>query len=102
MSRLLLGLTLSLLASVSTAAPDPQCAEYERLRNQRDAGLGTKNFKQYCDALAGMIKLMPTTPPSPARLQCEFKAPGMSVQAWLGIRPSVIETMRDTFDQQCR
>lgn len=101
-SRTLLGLTLCVLTSVAVAAPDPQCGEYDKLRTQRDNALSTKNFKQYCDALSGLIKLMPATPPAPARLQCEAKATNMKVETWLGIRPSVIETMKDTFGEQCK
>ncbi len=102
MSRIFFGLSLLLLTSVSVAAPDPQCGEYDKLRAQRDNALATKNFKQYCDALSGLIKLMPATPPEQARLQCEAKATNMNVQTWRGVRPSVISTMKDTFDQQCR
>lgn len=102
MHNTLLGLTLSVLTSASIAAPDPQCAEHDKLRAQRDNALSTKNFKQYCDALSGLIKLMPATPPAPARLQCEAKATNMKVETWLGIRPSVIETMKDTFNEQCK
>ncbi|MBL0919894.1 MAG: hypothetical protein IBJ14_14420 [Hydrogenophaga sp.] len=100
--KLLTGLTLSALATVSMAAPDPQCSEHERLRTQRDTALKTKNFKQYCDALSGMIRLMPAKPPEEARLRCEYKAATMSPTTWLGIRPEVIATMKSTFDQQCR
>lgn len=102
MSRILVGLSLSFFASVAMAAPDPACAEHDRLRTQRDKALAVKNFQQYCGALAGLIKLMPATPPAHPRLQCEYNAATMSTQTWLGIRPSVIETMRDTFDQQCK
>lgn len=102
MRKLLLGLTLSLLAAVSTAAPDSQCAEYDKLRTQRDNALRAKNFKLYCDALSGLIKLMPAKPPEQARLQCEAKATNMKVETWLGIRPEVVSTMTSTFDAQCR
>lgn len=102
MHRILVGLSLSLLASVSMAAPDPQCAEHDRLRTQRDKALAMKNLKLYCDALAGLNRLMPATPPAHPRLQCEYNAATMNTQTWLGIRPSVISTMRETFDQQCK
>jgi hypothetical protein len=102
MSRIFIGLSLCLLASVSTAAPDTQCDEYDKLRARRDQALSTKNFKQYCDALSGLIKLMPATPPDQARLQCEAKATNMNVQTWRGVRASVVSTMKDTFDGQCR
>lgn len=101
-SSILCGLALCLLASASIAATDPQCAEYEQLRAQRDSALSTKNFVQYCNALGGLIRLMPATPPAQARLQCEAKATNMKVEAWLGIRPSVLSTMKETFAQQCR
>ncbi|MCW5669424.1 MAG: hypothetical protein KIT86_07160 [Hydrogenophaga sp.] len=102
MRTLLLGLTLSLLASASIAAPDPQCGEYDKLRSQRDNALRAKNFKQYCDALSGLIKLMPAKAPEAARLHCEAKATGMKVETWLGVRPEVVSTMTSTFDDQCR
>lgn len=102
MSRILLGLSLCFLASVSLAAPDAPCGEHDKLRTQRDQALRTKNFKQYCDALSGLIKLMPATPPEQARLQCEAKATNMNVKTWLGIRPEVVSTMVATFDEQCK
>ena len=102
MSRIVAGLTLSLFASVSSAAPDPQCDEYEKLRARRDQALSTKNVKQYCDALAGLIRLMPAAPPEQARLQCEAKATNMNLQTWRGIRPSVLSTMTSTYSEQCR
>ena len=102
MFKTVLGLTLAALTHASLAASDPQCAEYEKLRNQRDSALGAKNFKQYCGALASMVKLMPEKPPERARLQCEFNAATMTVDTWLGIRPSVISMMKETFDQQCK
>jgi len=102
MSKLILGLALSTLASASIAATDPQCGEYDKLRSQRDNALRAKNFKQYCDALSGLIKLMPAKPPEQARLQCEAKATNMKVDTWIGIRPEVISTMTSTFDEQCK
>lgn len=102
MSKILPGLALSFLASASIAAADPLCGEYDKLRTQRDNALRVKNFKQYCDALSGLIKLMPAKPPEQARLQCEAKATNLKVETWLGMRPEVISTMTSTFDQQCR
>jgi hypothetical protein len=102
MSKIITGLALALFTSVGTAAPDPQCAEHDTLRTQRDDALRSKNFKQYCQALSGLIRLMPATPPATPRLQCEAKATGMSVPTWLGIRPSVIDTMVTTFNEQCK
>ncbi|ODT30787.1 MAG: hypothetical protein ABS53_11590 [Hydrogenophaga sp. SCN 70-13] len=102
MSQPLLGLVLSLLATAALAAPDPQCAEYDTLRAQRDKALQAKNLPQYCGALSGLIRLMPATPPAPARLQCEARATGMKVETWLGIRPDVIANMKSTWDGQCR
>ena len=101
-SKTLLGLTLCALTSVAAAAPDPQCGEYDKLRTQRDNALSTKNFKPYCDARSGLTKLMPATPPAQARLPCEATATNMKVETWLGIRPSVIGTMKDTFGEQCK
>jgi hypothetical protein len=102
MSKIILGLALSVLTSASLAAADPLCGEHDKLRTQRDNALRAKNFKQYCDALSGLIKLMPAKPPEPARLQCEAKANNLKVETWLGMRPEVISTMTDTFDQHCR
>lgn len=102
MYKFTLGLTLSLFVTVTIAAPDPPCGEYDKLRTQRDSALRAKNFKQYCDALSGLIRLMPTKPPEQARLQCEAKATNMKVETWLGIRPGVISTMTSTFDEQCK
>lgn len=102
MPRTLLSLTLCFFAGAATAAPDPQCGEYDRLRAQRDQALGTKNLRQYCDALSGLIRLMPAAPPAQARLQCEAKATNMKVETWLGVRPSVISTMTETFASQCK
>ena len=39
MSKILLGLALSFLASTSIAAADPLCGEYDKLRAQRDNAL---------------------------------------------------------------
>lgn len=102
MPQLLLGLALSLLATASLAAPDPQCAEHDKLRTQRDEALRAKDIKRYCAALSGLIQLMPATPPAPARLQCEAKATGMKVETWLGIRPDVVADMKSTWSEQCR
>lgn len=102
MSRIILGLAFTCIANVSIASSDPQCAEYNKLRTQRDNALSTKNFKQYCDALSGLMKLMPTSPPERARLQCEAKATNMKIETWLGIRASVLETTKETFDEQCK
>lgn len=102
MSRLLLGLALSLLATASVAAPDPPCAEYEQLRTQRDEALRAKNLQRYCAALSGLIRLMPATPPAQARLQCEARATNLKVEAWLGIRPDVVADMKSTWNEQCR
>lgn len=102
MHQLVLGLTLSFLATLSMAANDPGCEEYDQLRTQRDNALRTKNAQQYCDALAGLIKLMPAHPPGPERLKCEAKATNVNVQTWLGMRPDVVAMMKGTLDQQCR
>jgi hypothetical protein len=102
MLKPVLGLTLSALATLSTAAPDPHCSEHERLRSQRDSALQKKDLKQYCNALSGLIRLMPAKPPGKQQLKCEFTASTMSAQTWLGIRPNVVSTMKTTFDQQCR
>lgn len=102
MSQPLLGLVLSLLATAALAAPDPPCGEYETLRAQRDKALQAKNLQQYCGALSGLIRLMPATPPAPARLHCEAKATGMKVETWLGIRPDVVADMKSTWNEQCR
>lgn len=102
MSKPILGLALSCLASAAIAATDPSCGEYDKLRTQRDNALRVKNFKQYCDALSGLIRLMPAKPPEPARLQCEAKATNVKVETWLGMRPEVISIMTSTFDEQCR
>lgn len=98
----LLGLVLCAFASAASAANDPACAEHDRLRSQRDKALSAKDFKAYCSALAGLIRLMPARPPAQAQLQCEAKATNMKVDTWLGVRPSVLETMTETFAQQCR
>lgn len=102
MPKFALGLILSILATVSMAAPDPHCSEHDRLRAQRDSALQKKDLKQYCNALSGLIRLMPAKPPGDAQLKCEFTASTMSEKTWLGIRPDVISTMKSTFDQQCR
>jgi len=102
MHRLLLALTLPLLASAAIAANDSSCAEHEKLRAQRDSALQKKDFKQYCVALSGLIRLMPQKPPAPAHVQCEANANRMKAEAWLKVRPSVIDTMTTTFDQNCR
>ena len=102
MPRLLLALTLPLLTSAAIAATDPSCAEHEKLRAQRDNALQKKDFKQYCVALSGLIRLMPEKPPAPAHVQCEANANRMKAEAWLKVRPTVIDTMTTTFDQNCR
>lgn len=102
MNRVFLGLSLSLISTASLAASNAPCAEYDQLRAQRDQALGQKNLTRYCEALSGLIRLMPAKPPEQARLQCEAKATNMKVDVWLGIRPDVLSTMKSTFDQQCK
>ncbi len=99
--KLSIALALSMLVSGAIASSDPPCEAHDQLRAQRDNALRTKNFKQYCDALSGLIKLMPEKPPAQARLKCEAKATKVNVETWLGIRPTVVSTMKETFDQQC-
>jgi len=102
MPRPLLALTLYLVATAALAANDAPCAEHEKLRSQRDSALQKKDFKQYCAALSGLIRLMPQKPPASAHVQCEADANRMKAEAWLRMRPTVIDTMTTTFDQNCR
>lgn len=102
MKRLLPALVLTLATSATLAAADPACAEHERLRDQRDKALQAKNFKGYCEALSGLIRLMPAQPPGPARLQCEAQANKLQLNTWLGMRPDVLSTMATTFAEHCR
>ncbi len=102
MSRLFLCLALALLSTAALAAGDPSCGEYDRLRAQRDKALHAKNLKQYCEALAGLIRLMPPKPPELARLRCEAQATGLKPEVWLGVRPDVVADMKSTHDGQCR
>lgn len=102
MLKPVLGFTLSLLTTASIAAADPSCEAHDKLRAQRDSALQKKDFKQYCNALSGLIRLMPEKPPAPAHVQCEANANRMKAEAWLKVRPTVIDTMTTTFDQNCR
>lgn len=102
MLKPVLGLALSLLTTVSIAATDPSCDAHDKLRAQRDNALQKKDFKQYCEVLSGLIRLMPQKPPAPAHVQCEANANRMKAEAWLKVRPAVIDTMTTTYDQNCR
>jgi hypothetical protein len=102
MIKLLSGLVLAIFTAGAVAAPEPQCGEYEKFRSQRDSALRTSNLAQYCNALSGLIRLLPPSPPDSARLKCEAKATNGNVEAWLKIRPNVIAASKATFDQQCK
>jgi len=102
MNKTIAGLALLLFTSAGMAATDPACAEYDKLRTERDKALQAKDFKAYCAALGGLVRLMPAQPPETARLQCEAKAHKMNANTWLGVRPDVLSTMKTTFDDNCR
>lgn len=102
MLKPILALAASLLVTSTLAAPDPHCSEYEKLRAQRDNAARAKNLPQYCEALAGLLKLMPANPPALARLKCEAKGSNASVETWMGVRPTVVSSMKSMFEQQCK
>lgn len=81
-------------------AADAGCAEYERLREMRDEALRKKNLPMYCKALDGLIRLHPERQTNEASLACEARPNG--VKQWRAVRAQVIETMKETYAEQCR
>ena len=95
MTAMLLTLGLS-----EVRAADTGCAEYERLREMRDEALRKKNLPMYCKALDGLIRLHPDKQTNEASLACEARPNG--VKQWRAVRAQVIETMKETYAEQCR
>jgi hypothetical protein len=102
MFRSFLGITLAIAVCNVMAATDPQCAEYEKLRSERDKALKEKDAKRYCSALSGLIKLYPATQADRAKLKCEAVTTNGNVDAWTKMRPDVITMMKATYSQQCK
>jgi len=96
MAALLLALGLT-----EARAADAGCAEYDRLREMRDEALRKKNLPMYCKALDGLIRLHPERQTNEASLACEARSNG-GVKQWRAVRAQVIETMRETYAEQCR